>query len=137
MKIRFEGPITVIQQDENGENEVIITSPDLLKQLDGKTHDDELADYIFDGGDAENLRDLGITGGKIGLSYKDYQIYAFFDYFVEKMPNKDQLKTLWGDVCGQLSDGAGPIFSGYCEDETGLYPLLDPETFTIQYSENT
>ena len=137
MKIRFQGPINVIKQDEDGENEELITSPELLKKLDGRSDDNEVADYMFDGPGTENLEPLNITGGIFGLLLKDNKIYMHIDYYVEKKPDEKQIETLWEYTQGQMSDGAGPIFSGDCEDETGLYPILEIENIELVINENT
>ena len=137
MKVQFQGPIDVIQEDEDGENEELIVSPDILKKLDGRVHDSEVADYLFDGPENENLKSLNISGGIISLCYKDGRIFMYVDYFFEKTPDDSQIKTLWRYTEGQLSDGAGPIFSGNCQDKTGLYPLLESEKIETIIDENT
>jgi len=137
MKIKFEGPITVIQQDENGENETVITSSEQLANLDGMTHDSELSDYLFDGVGTENLKELGITGGIISLRYKNNRVFLNINYDLKKEPSEEQIKTLWQDIMGQLTDGAGPIFSGDCEDQTGLSPLMEPESIEVYLYEGT
>ncbi len=137
MKVRFEGPVTVTKSDYDGENEVLITSPEQLKTLDGKTHDSELADYLFDGASNENLKELSISGGILGLTFKDNALYLYADYFLEKKPNEEQIQTLLKDLYGQLTDGAGPIFAGDCEDELGLYPITEYAEVMPILDENT
>lgn len=137
MRIRFLGPIKIIQQDEDGENEEQVTSPDLLKKLDARVHSSEVADYLFDGPGYESLEKLEISGGIFGLSYIDDQIYMHIDYFSRKQPDDNQVRTLWQFTEAQIYDGAGPIFSADCEDETGLCPLLEPAKVKVIIDENT
>ncbi|TCP28668.1 hypothetical protein EV195_101849 [Tenacibaculum skagerrakense] len=126
-KIRFEGYINVIIQDGDGENEEEVTSLEELKKLDNKIHTSQLSDYIFDGVGTENLKNLKVSGGTLGLTIKNDRVVMFVEYILCKKPNNSQIDTLWNYTLGQLYDGAGPIFSGDCEDEIGLCPLFPPE----------
>ena len=135
MKICFEGPIKVITQDENGENGKEITSPEVLKKLDKIKYESVLSDYLFDGEGNENLKKLYISGGTLGLVLNKGCIYMVMEYISEIKPNADQLQTLWKYTEEQLSDGAGPIFSGECEDKIGLCPLFESNNVSVSITE--
>lgn len=132
MKIKFLGEIYAIEQDEDGENEKEVDDLKQLNKLDGRTHDSALSEYIHDGEDSEKFDGVEIGGGTLSLKLQGDSLVLNIEYSVEGDPSEDQILALWEYTQVQLLDGAGPIFAGDCEDETGLCPVYESEDFKVE-----
>ena len=95
-----------------------------------------MSDYLFDGVGTEDLKELKISGGTLGLKVQNNLVMMFVEYVLNKKPNESQINTLWEYTLGQLYDGAGSIFSGDCEDKIGLCPIFPPNEVSFNLTNN-
>ena len=90
--------------------EVEVEDSAILSKGDGLILDDDLADYLQDGGDEQRrLFELGVRGGKLTLKFnpKTKRLYCSIVYSGPSELSDAELASLREFSNGQLTDGAG------------------------------
>ncbi|WP_332852598.1 hypothetical protein [Duganella sp. S19_KUP01_CR8] len=98
---------------ESGEEGLFIEDAAILKTLDGLSYDEEVfADFLFDGEDAGELEDAGISGGSLDFTFDSAtgRLIGRTEYQLERALNPDQIAVLKNYTIGQWSDGIGANF---------------------------
>ncbi len=111
---------------ETGEEGRFIEDAAVLKTLDGLSYDEEVfSDYLFDGEDAGELEDAGISGGSLDFTFDSAtgRLIGHTEYRLERALNPDQIAVLKDYTIGQWSDGIGANFFQE-RMRTGLAPQL-------------
>lgn len=88
-----------------------VTDAAILRQLDGRGEDYDLAQYIWPDQDPE-LHALGLSGGGIHLRCDDaaHRLWAESRYEVDRPLDRRELELVLNYTRGQWSDGAGENF---------------------------
>ncbi|MEM9101345.1 MAG: hypothetical protein AAGB12_03410 [Pseudomonadota bacterium] len=129
----YRGPVNVYC-GEDYIDKYRVTDIAEIQKLNGVKHESDLTDFLFCGPGEECLEELDMKDGEMGLELIENTLYFYIKYSVNKQLNEEQLETLWEFNMGQMSDGAGPIFSGHCFDEYGL-TYEEPDKLRIFYQE--
>jgi len=98
---------------ETGDEGRFVEDAAILKTLDGITYDEEVfSDYLFDGEDAGELEDAGISGGSLDFRFDSAtgRLIGRTEYQLERALNPDQIAVLKDYTIGQWSDGIGSNF---------------------------
>lgn len=118
MLIRISGPAAVFDS-----NDELVTSADLLRQLDGIVYDDEAFTEFLGGPSEETAIALLLDhGGHLSFRFDESagQLIASTEYRVVRPLHEGELKTLVNYTLGQWSDGIGENLVGESLDRFGF-----------------